>query len=296
MTVNHLLQFYATQALVFILNLFPFSLSSWIAKSIGRVFYFCVAKRRNITLKNLEKAYGDTLSPQQKKIIAQKSFENTALSILELFLVQKIKKNAAQHFVIKGQENLESALSQGKGVILITSHVGSWEYLGFLFYLTGIPCSVIVKNVKNKYLNQKIDTLRRETNITPIPKKKAIREALTELQRNHVVAVLIDQWGGRDGLWIDFFGDATSTTSLPARLAKRTGCLLVPAYCLRKETGQYEIRVFPQVPMPHAEEDWEASVTKKLNKMLEFHIREYPEQWSWAHRRWKKKPETSRQA
>ena len=87
--MNYRYQFYAIRALAFIFNLFPFSFSSWIAKNVGRVFYFCVAGRRNIALGNLEKAYGNTLSPQQKKTLARKSFENTALSVLELFLIKK---------------------------------------------------------------------------------------------------------------------------------------------------------------------------------------------------------------
>ena len=111
-----------------------------------------------------------------------------------------------------------------------------------------------------------------------------------------MVAVLIDQWGGKEGLWIDFFGAPTSTTSLPSRLAKKTGCLLVPAYCLRKGIAQYEIQILPQVPLPLNESDWETNVTQRLNEILESHIRQYPEQWSWAHRRWKPKPETFRQA
>ena len=292
----YLFQFYAVQTLAFILGLLPFSISNWIAKRVGDLFYLGAFKRRKIALDNLERAYVHTLSAAQKRTTARKSFENAALSILDLFLIKKIKKTASRHFVIQGKENLEAALSHGKGVILITSHLGSWECLEFLFYLTHIPCSVIVKNIKNKLLDKKIDDLRRETTVTPIPKKNAIRGALEELQKNHVVAVLIDQWDGKEGLWNDFFGSPTSTTSLPARLAKKTGCRLVPAYCLRKGVAQYEIQVLPQVPLPSNKEDWETSVTRRLNEMLELHIRKYPEQWSWAHRRWKVKPETSRQA
>ena len=289
-------QFYAVRILVSLLSLLPFSLLNSFAKFAGNIFYIFSFERRKIALDNLERTYGDALSAAQRRNLARKSFENTALSILDLFLIKKIKKNAAQHFVIKGKENMDAALTEGIGVILITSHLGSWECLEFFFYLTGIPCSVIVKSIKNPYLNKEIDALRRETTVIPIPKKKAIRSALTELRENRVLAVLIDQWAGRDGIWINFFGSPTSTTSLPARLAKNTGCLLVPAYCLRKGVAQYEIQVLPPVPLPLNEaEDWETNVTQRLNEILELHIRKYPEQWSWAHRRWKTKPETSRQ-
>jgi Kdo2-lipid IVA lauroyltransferase/acyltransferase len=288
--VIYFIQYCALKALIFILNLLPLSVSGQIAKSMGGIFYFCFPKRRKIALGNLDKAYGDSLTPARKQIIARESLENTALSILELFLIKKIKKKAAARFDIQGRENLEAALAQGNGAILITTHLGSWEYLAFLFYLTGIPCSPIVKNIKNGFLDKEIDDLRREASLTPIPKKKAIRETLSELKKNHVVAVLIDQWGGRDGLWIDFFGTPTSTTSLPARLAKKTSCALVPAYCLRKSSGRYEILVLPALSLPPVEDEWEKSVTEHLNKQLEVQICNYPEQWSWGHRRWKEKP------
>ena len=114
-------------------------------------------------------------------------------------------------------------------------------------------------------------------------------QTLSELRNNHGVAIVIDQWAGTEGLWIDFFGTATSTTSLPARLAKKTGCALVPIYCLRKAIGQYEIHMLPAVPVPD-DPDWEIRTTKRLNELLESQIRRYPEQWSWSHKRWKSKP------
>ena len=103
------------------------------------------------------------------------------------------------------------------------------------------------------------------------------------------VAIVIDQWAGREGVWVDFFGRATSTTSLPVRLAKKTGCALIPIYCLRKEIGRYEIQLLPAVPVSD-DADWEIRTTKRLNEILESQIRQYPEQWSWSHRRWKPAP------
>lgn len=288
-----LLQLYSVRVFIFILNLLPLRLSSAIAKSTGTLFYFCTGKRKKIALANLDRAYGSTLSLSQKKVISRKAFENMALSIVELFLIKKIKKRAAASFVIKGRENLDAALAPGKGAVLITTHLGSWEYLAFLFHLTGVPCSPIVKNIKNELLDKEIDALRREASLTPIPKKKAVRGAFSELKKNHVVAVLIDQWGGRDGLWMDFFGSPTSTTSLPARLAKKTGCALIPAYCLRKSSSQYEIQVLPPLFLTAVGEDWEKNMTRDLNQQLEENIKKYPEQWSWGHRRWKEKPPVS---
>jgi len=291
--MGYLFEFYAVKILFSILSLLPLSLSGWILKRAGDIFFYASSKRRHIALSNLTIAYGDTLSAAQKSEIARKCFENGALSILDLLLIKKIKRNASRRFSMTGKHHFEEAFSRGKGVVFVASHLGSWEYIAFAGYLNQIPRAVIVKTIKNKYLDKMINTLRREIDSVPIPKINAIRQTFVELRQNHGVGVLIDQWGGKDGIWIDFFGTATSTTSLPARLAKKTGCALIPIYCLRKKIGQYEIQVLPEVLLPEGP-DWEFQSTKRLNEILESQIRLYPEQWSWGHRRWKSKPLTTR--
>ncbi len=288
--MGYLLEFYAVQVLATLLRLVPLSLSGWIVKRVADIFFFYSRKRRTITLANLTIAYGDTLSAGQKRTIARKSLENQALSILELFVVKKMKQNASSRFSIIGQHHFDEAVSRGNGVVFVASHLGSWEYIGFPGYLAQYPHAVIVKKIKNPYLNQAIDALRRESDTVPIPKEaNAIRKTLAELHHNHGVAIVIDQWAGAEGIWIDFLGKSTSTTSLPARLARKTGCALIPIYCLRKKIGQYEIRLLPAVPLPD-DPDWEIRTTKRLNEILESQIRKYPEQWSWSHGRWKPKP------
>lgn len=288
--MTYTLQFYAVKVLVFSLGLLPVEWSSWIARGAGDLFYFAVSSRREVALGNIDRAYGNSLTIGQKKILARKSFQNTALSILELFLTKKVKPSAQSRFTIHGLENMRNALARGKGAVLITTHLGSWEFLEFFFYLTGIHCSVIVKNIKNPHLDKEISQLRLETTVVPIPKKNSIRKALEVLKKNQVLAVLIDQWAGPEGLWVDFMGTPTSTTSLPARLAEKTGCALVPGYCLRKSSGQYEIQIHPAVSISPESENWEEEATIQLNQGLEKQIRLYPEQWSWAHKRWKPKP------
>ena len=293
--MGYLSQFYAVQSLFYLLSLVSLSISGWIVQRVGTAFFYVSSKRRNIAIANLTIAYGDKLSIAKKMEIARKCFENGALSILELFLIKKIKRNSPSRFTMTGKRYFEEAFSRGKGAVFVASHLGSWEYIGFAGYLSQISHSVIVKDVRNKYLNRTIDRLRRTIDTLPIPKINAIRQTLTELRKNHGVGVLIDQWDGRDGIWGNFFGTATSTTSLPARLAKKTGCALIPIYCLRKKIGQYEIQVMPEVQLSEGP-DWEIRTTQHLNEILESQIRRYPEQWSWGHRRWKPKPLTTRLA
>jgi len=291
--IGYLCQFYAVQALMIVLRLVPFPLSGWIVQRMADLYFVCSPKRRHIALENLTIAYGDTLSAGQKRTIARRSFESQALSILELFVIHKMKKHAARRFAIIGQPHFDEAVARGHGVVFVASHLGSWEYIGFAGYLLRHPRAVLVKNLKNPYLNTMIDTLRKAIDTVPILKAaNALRHTLATLRQNHGVAIIIDQWAGSEGLWIEFFGRATSTTSLPARLAHKTGGALIPIYCIRKTIGHYEIHLLPAVPLPDGP-DWDLQTTKRLNDILESQIRKYPEQWSWNHRRWKPKPRTT---
>ena len=293
MSMGYLFQFCAVHALVTVLKLVPLALSGWIVKRVADIYFFCSPKRRHIALDNLTIAYRDTLSTGQKRIIARRSFENQALSILELLVSNKMRKDAARRFPITGQQHFDEAVARGNGVVFVASHLGAWEYIGFPGYLQQYPHAVIVKKIKNPYLNKTIDALRRESDTVPIPKEaSALRYTLAELRQNHGVAIIIDQWAGSEGLWIEFFGRVTSTTALPARLAHKTGCALIPIYCVRKTIGHYEIHVLPAVPLPEGPA-WDIHTTKRLNDILESQIRKYPEQWSWSHRRWRPKPLTA---
>ncbi len=272
-----------------ILFLLPFPVSTWLACRAGDAIYFLVPSRRRIVFENLERAFGTSLTPRRKAEIARRSFRNMAVSAVELFLIPKMLPEASARITLRNPSVLEEAFRQGKGVILVIAHLGSWEYLSFLPFLTGQRWSVIVKGIKNPYLDRDVTDLRCQMKVNPVPKKdkNAVKLIMKELKQNHGAAILIDQWAGPDGVWVDFFGAPTSTTSVPARLAQRVGTPMVPAYCIRKGPGHYEIQIDDPVPAAGC---GELEITQRLNGLLERKIREYPEQWLWMHRRWKPKP------
>ncbi len=288
----HYLEYILTRILIIFANLSPLSASHWIAKRIGDLSFLVMVKRRKVALSNISRVYGDSLSETKKKKIARHSFENVALSILELFTIPKILKSASTRFQIKGTEHLDAAFAKGKGAIWVISHLGSWEYLAFLPHFKHYSCSVVVKALKNPYVNCELNQFRKMTGLNPIVKDNAAKEVLYEIKKNHLVSILIDQWAGAEGIETTFFGNSTSTTSIPARIAKRTGCALIPAYCIRKSLGQYEIEVKPEVLVKGDSEAWEFETTQELNRLLEDEIHKYPEQWMWGHRRWKSIPHT----
>ncbi len=283
----NLLEYFLLRGLAGIINALPIAYSTWIARRIGDLIFLFMRKRREVALRNLNIAYGDSLSIEEKKTIARESMRNFATSLMEFFRTPAMLRQAKECFEFEGLEILDQAFAKGKGIIFVISHLGAWEYLAFVPYVWGYPFSVVVKETKNPYVFKWIQQLRISMKLNPIPRKKAIKQVLSELKKNHLVAILIDQWAAGEGIAVDFFGKLTSTTSIPVRLAKKTGAALVPGYCLRKASGRYKIVIRPAVAIAEESDSWERQTTLNLNQLLEKEILKYPEQWLWTHRRWK---------
>lgn len=272
-----------------LINFFPIVISTWLARRIGQAMFLVMTSRRKVALHNLTIAFGNSKSETERKRIALESFGHLATCLMEFFRLPRSVEEVAQHVSIKGSEYLDRAFARKKGVVLVMSHLGPWEYLGFLTYLKKYPTTVLGRPIKNPYFYQWVKSLRKAVNLVYSDKTLGPRKLLSELRANHLVAITIDQWAGSEGLWIDFFDLPTSTISLPARLAKRTGCALIPAHCIRVASGEYEINVLPEVSIRDNGDNSVENITKKLNSLLEEQIVLFPGQWLWTHKRWKGK-------
>lgn len=290
---GYLLQYAAVETAAALLQVLPLPWVSVIAKSSGDLAYFAMKGRRRTALENLNRAFGNSMSKADQERMARSSFRHTALALIELLLVQRTAREPLKHFSIRGQEHLHAARRRGRGILFIISHIGSWEYLAFLYALTEIRCFVVVKDIRNPWVDRLINDCRRRASLTPIPKKNSARKILAVLKENDLAAILMDQWAGPEGLWIPFFGHETSTTSIAVRIAKKTGAAMVPGRCVRVGDWRYEIQIDPEIPLAEGK-DWELKTTIEINRQLEDQIRCYPGQWTWGHKRWKSKPKSSR--
>lgn len=281
------LEYLLLRGLARLINLLPILGCHTLAAWGGDLLFFLARRRRKIALSNLDLAFKNSKSRTEKEAIARESFRHLVISLVEFFRIPKFLKEASRHFRFQGLEHLDRALAKGKGVIFAVSHFGAWEYLAFVFHLKGYPCAAVTQPMKNPYVDAWIQAIRETTSLIPLNKRGAARAALSELRANHLVAILIDQWASSDGIWVEFFGERTSTTSVPVRLARLTGSVLVPGFCIRRGPEAYEIQIMEEVPIQGDESSFERETTHALNQILERQIRAFPSQWMWAHRRWK---------
>jgi KDO2-lipid IV(A) lauroyltransferase len=211
--------------------------------------------------------------------------ENTAFTNFEFTKAGITVKNSVTY---EGYEHFESALRCGRGVLFATAHLGNWELSAFAHALLSAPMHVVVRPLDNYNIDRLVESRRTLSGNRVIEKKDFARSILKALAANEAVGILIDQNAGLDqGTFIDFFGVPACAGTGFAKLAARTGAVVVPGFALWSDGEQrYVLRFYPPVEMTGCAED----DTARLHGVLESVIREYPDQWLWIHRRWKTRP------
>jgi KDO2-lipid IV(A) lauroyltransferase len=275
-----------------VINIFPFNISFQIGRFIGLLLYTFDARHRNVAINNLSGAF-----PEKGKDditgIAKESFKNIGSTVAEMARVFKGGREWVDSAVIfEGRENVEDALKKGKGVLVLTAHIGNWE-VGALASARDFRLNFVVRPLDNRFLNRLIYKLRTIFNSGVIAKKNAVREILRCLKRNEIVAILMDQNTTREeGVFVDFFGRKACTTPVVALLAMRTGAPVIPAFTIREGIGKFKVIIGEAIEVISSENNQRdiERYTSMFTGAIESIIRKYPDQWFWLHRRWKTQP------
>lgn len=185
---------------------------------------------------------------------------------------------------------VERALAAGKGLVVATAHLGSWEMFGAAM-AQRVPLHAVVRPLRGG-LNARLVEARERAGLRLIPARGALTGMVAALRKNEVVAMLLDQAiGGKHALFVPFFGRPAATSPALSMAALRTGAPTLVVVALR-EKGRLRFRVEGPFAVTDTGDrrrdlrDHTARVTAALERI----IREAPEQWLWLHRRWKLAP------
>lgn len=262
-----------------------------LSKLVGRIAYKVDGRHRPRALEHLEAA---GYSPHRSRQIARRMFEHMASSIIEgMVLRRRIAKDNWDKYVrLEGREILDEALKAGKGVLFVGCHQGSWELAGIVMNLLGYPLTSIARPFSNPYVDEFLNSARGATGGKIVKQSGGLRELMRDLKRGRIGVILSDQNAGRDGVFVPFFGRLASAWPTPAVIALKTGCRILPFYTYREGPSRYVFGCHPE-PQPAATGDTDTdvkSITAWYTALFERSIREHPEQWLWAHRRWRSRP------
>jgi KDO2-lipid IV(A) lauroyltransferase len=293
--LRHLAEYAGFGLLLAFARLLPPRAARGLGVALGRLAYR-LGVRRRVVEANLAFALGGERDETERAAIAKGVFEHFGGSALE-FLSLAARPLEATRRVVEWRhpERLVAACAAGRGVVLLTGHLGAFEIGSRGGALLGIPFAVVMKGLANPYVNRALARLRGGAGATVIEvtrggrERVAGRRVLALLRANVVVGILNDQDVGSDGVLVDFFGHPSATGAGPVRFAARTGAPLLSGLTYR-ENGRHVMEIGPEIPLAGRDDASVAAALAEYNRRLEAAVRAHPEQYFWLHKRWKSQP------
>ncbi len=246
--------------------------------------------RRNLVLDNLRQAFPEK-SEQEIKKLARQTYINQARNIIELLRVPLIRneQDARSLIEIRADASFHESIAQGRGAIVVSAHLSSWETIGVCAGVLLTPLHIVVKPIKNKYLDSRINQLRTMHGNRAISKDQAVRQGLQVLKSGGIIVILGDQSKKHGNFYTDFLGRKSSVVLGPAFLALKAKVPIFVETCRSLDSGRYlvDIKEVTTNDLEYTRESIK-TLTVRYTKVLEKFIRNHPDEWLWLHDRWKR--------
>ncbi len=259
---------------------------------LGMFMYIAAFRHRRIVNRNLQLIHPDWSQGHINKF-SKKFFQNFGITIVEILQMTCLsKEDILQRITIHGEENLINAAKSPKGVIVISAHIGNWEMLClFVSCYFEKPFAIVGRSIGSRLLSKLIYQLRERFGNIVIERKGAFSKMTKALRKGDAVGLLIDQGvKSSEGVDITFLGKNSNATPGAALLSIRSDCPVLPVFCVRQKDNSLAIIAEPPFIMEKTG-DLRADIklnTQKLTSAIEKAVNQYPEQWFWAHKKWKR--------
>ena len=263
---------------------------------LGRLAWMLDRRGRRVSLTNIEHAFGARVEPGLRRSIGRSAYINLAANLADLSRVSKLSTESLSKLVTEGQEGfiqIEKAVRKGRGIIILTPHLGNWELLTAYLGSRGAPVHFVGREPYDERLDALFESVRCSHGAGWIRRGGAFGRIREVLNEGELVLLLIDQDTSRvRGTYVDFFGRPAWTATGPAVLARLTGATILPTALIRLQNHSYRLVMEPPIRTVDTSDeeydDWEN--TRRCTLALESLIERFPAQWVWFHRRWRIRP------
>lgn len=293
---------------------FRYRLSIWIAKTFSWFFWllpppfrralsdsvaaaffrFSPAYRDNVQ-SNLRQVLGPKASRAEVRRAARSVFRTSARNFVDLMIVPRrtrARLMADVHLSAADRAGLDALISDGNGVVIVTAHLGAFDYIGQGLHLLGYRLTIVTGKTVARFVYDGVVFLRQAKGASMVePTPSGVRQALKALRRGECVAFVADRDYLQNGTEVTFFGRKTTIPPGAIRIARDTGAPIQPVFT-RRVRGGHEMRLFPpfRVPRTKNQEADVAAGLQKLVDVLEAAIGATPEQWVMFQRVWRDEP------
>lgn len=260
---------------------------------LGKLYYILIKKQRERAIAQMMPALGVDRAEAEK--LVRKSFINLGQNILEIFYMPNLNEKNFRDFIeIENFDRMKNAIDRGKGVVVLTGHVGTWEWLSAAYTLSGLPVTAIAKPQPNIGYTNALNDLRATIGVEIFSRGTSeLLAAARALKSGKILGFLADQDAGPGGAFIDFLGRTASTPMGPAVFAYKFKSPIIPSFIVRKPDGKHKVIIGEPLYYEDLGSVDESlfKLTEKMTKILTDVIREYPTQWLWFQKRWNTPPE-----
>jgi KDO2-lipid IV(A) lauroyltransferase len=272
----------------------PRGLARLVAGAIAWGVYRLHGRLRRVGQRNLEMALPE-LSARERRQILRGVFRSLGRQLVEFCrMTRYTPENTRDWIRTEGLDHYLAAKARGKGVLIVTGHMGAWELSSFYHSLMGYPMGVVARPLDNRRLDAFVNSIRCLHGNRILPKDDFARGLLRAMRAGQTVGLLMDtNMTPPQGVFVEFFGRKACTASGVARVALKTGAAVLPGFMLWEAAERrYVLHFGPELVFARTE-DAEADIaaaTQQCTQAIESWIRRYPDQWLWIHRRWKTRP------
>ncbi len=279
--------------LQWVMERLPRRLAYALAIVVARFAYLFAYRVRRRLVFNLQVALPEA-SPAEISWIAWRNFRNHAKAYADLMRLPRARVEQLRPLLhLEGVEHLEEALRQGRGVLVVSAHMGSWEIAAAIWSSTIAPVALFAEELEPPELYEWYRHTRQRLGISVLPLNRAgLRQVVQALQANEMIVTAIDRDIAGTGIEVEFFGRPARIPSGPAALSLRYRVPLLPVVVYRLPDDSYQAVGFPPI-VAEDTGDYDADVrraTQLLVRHMERIIREHPDQWHMPHRIWNGSP------
>lgn len=271
----------------FIALVLPLKAAYAIAVGISDLHYIFAFGDRRIVAENLKAIFPEKTGRQIRRIRIR-VFRNFAKYLVDFFRFAKLDREyVKKHIRIENSHYIDEATSKGKGVVVVTAHLGNWELGGAVIALVGYPFWVVVRPHKSKKVDDFFNSHRENKGLKVIPLGKAARQCFRVLKNNQLLGLVADRDFANKGVVLDFFGRPTLFPEGPAELALKTGAPIVPGFMIRNDDDACTLKICK--PIEHSLSSSPDDLKKLMRSyisVIEEAIKKYPEQWYMFRRFW----------
>jgi Kdo2-lipid IVA lauroyltransferase/acyltransferase len=288
------LEFIVVFVLVRALGALPRSWARAIGAGLGAVAYFLTGRLRRTGERNLEIGYPAS-DPAWRGHVVRKLYRSLGLQLAEFCLMPRYTREGTRDFLrYSGLDHYLDAREEGRGVLVVTGHLGLWELSSFYHSLMGYPMSMVIRRLDNALVDHLVNHIRCLHGNSVLHKDDFARGLLGAMRRGETVGILMDtNMTPPQGVFVEFFGTLACTASGVARVAMRTEAAVLPGFLTwREEEKKYVLEFGERLKLVCTgnEEQDIVTNTQICTAAIEQWVRRFPEQWLWVHRRWKTRP------